>query len=70
MLFVQKLGRWQRTAPGKDHLVTLDHAGNHLRLGMVNDAILLSIQACRRIRPTKIPATRPTRPAARQHQGQ
>src|SRR6202034_1003624 len=26
-----------RTAPGKDHLLILDHAGNHLRLGMVTD---------------------------------
>jgi DNA repair protein RadD len=37
ILFVQKLGRGLRTAPGKDRLVILDHAGNHLRLGMVTD---------------------------------
>jgi DNA repair protein RadD len=37
ILFVQKIGRGLRTAPGKDHLVILDHAGNHLRLGMVTD---------------------------------
>jgi DNA repair protein RadD len=37
ILFVQKLGRGLRTAPGKDHLIILDHAGNHLRLGMVTD---------------------------------
>jgi DNA repair protein RadD len=32
---VQKIGRGLRTAPGKDHLLVLDHAGNHLRLGRV-----------------------------------
>jgi DNA repair protein RadD len=32
---VQKIGRGLRTAPGKDHLLVLDHAGNHLRLGKV-----------------------------------
>ena len=37
MLFVQTIGRGLRTAPGKDKLVILDHAGNHLRLGMVTD---------------------------------
>jgi superfamily II DNA or RNA helicase len=36
-LFVQTIGRGLRTAEGKDHLVILDHAGNHLRLGMVTD---------------------------------
>jgi DNA repair protein RadD len=35
--FVQTIGRGLRTAPGKDKLVILDHAGNHLRLGMVTD---------------------------------
>jgi superfamily II DNA or RNA helicase len=34
---VQKIGRGLRTAPGKDHLLVLDHAGNHLRLGKVTD---------------------------------
>jgi DNA repair protein RadD len=34
---VQKIGRGLRTAPGKDHLLILDHAGNHLRLGRVTD---------------------------------
>jgi DNA repair protein RadD len=37
MLFVQTIGRGLRTAEGKDHLLILDHAGNHLRLGMVTD---------------------------------
>jgi DNA repair protein RadD len=37
ILFVQKIGRGLRTADGKDHLLILDHAGNHLRLGMVSD---------------------------------
>jgi hypothetical protein len=37
ILFVQKLGRGLRTARGKDRLVILDHAGNHLRLGIVTD---------------------------------
>lgn len=37
MLFVQTIGRGLRTAPGKDKLIILDHAGNHLRLGMVTD---------------------------------
>lgn len=36
-LFVQTVGRGLRTAPGKDKLIVLDHAGNHLRLGMVTD---------------------------------
>jgi DNA repair protein RadD len=35
--FVQKIGRGLRTAEGKDKLVILDHAGNHLRLGRVTD---------------------------------
>jgi DNA repair protein RadD len=35
--FVQKIGRGLRTAEGKDKLLVLDHAGNHLRLGMVTD---------------------------------
>jgi DNA repair protein RadD len=37
MLFVQTIGRGLRIAPGKDKLIVLDHAGNHLRLGMVTD---------------------------------
>ena len=35
--FVQTIGRGLRTAEGKDHLLILDHAGNHLRLGTVRD---------------------------------
>lgn len=35
ILFVQTIGRGLRTAEGKDRLIVLDHAGNHLRLGMV-----------------------------------
>jgi superfamily II DNA or RNA helicase len=34
---VQKIGRGLRTAPGKQILTILDHAGNTLRLGMVTD---------------------------------
>ena len=37
MRFVQTIGRGLRTAEGKDKLIVLDHAGNHLRLGMVTD---------------------------------
>ncbi len=37
MRFVQTIGRGLRTAEGKGHLLILDHAGNHLRLGMVTD---------------------------------
>jgi DNA repair protein RadD len=37
ILFVQKIGRGLRTAEGKDRLIILDHAGNHLRLGTVVD---------------------------------
>jgi DNA repair protein RadD len=37
ILFVQTIGRGLRTAEGKGHLLILDHAGNHLRLGMVTD---------------------------------
>ena len=37
IFFVQTIGRGLRTAEGKDHLLILDHAGNHLRLGMVTD---------------------------------
>ena len=37
ILFVQTIGRGLRTADGKDHLLILDHAGNHLRLGMVTE---------------------------------
>ena len=38
ILHVQTIGRGLRTAPGKDRLLILDHAGNSLRLGTV-DAI-------------------------------
>jgi superfamily II DNA or RNA helicase len=37
MLFAQTIGRGLRTAEGKDKLIILDHAGNHLRLGLVTD---------------------------------
>jgi DNA repair protein RadD len=37
MLFVQTIGRGLRTAPGKDRLIVLDHAGNALRLGLVTN---------------------------------
>ena len=37
ILFVQKIGRGLRTAEGKDKLIILDHAGNHLRLGRGTD---------------------------------
>jgi DNA repair protein RadD len=37
ILFVQTIGRGLRTASGKDKLIILDHAGNHLRLGRVTD---------------------------------
>jgi DNA repair protein RadD len=36
-LFVQTVGRGLRTAEGKTNCLILDHAGNHLRLGMVTD---------------------------------
>ena len=35
--FVQTIGRGLRTAPDKPNCLILDHAGNHLRLGMVTD---------------------------------
>jgi DNA repair protein RadD len=35
--FVQTIGRGLRLAEGKDHLIILDHAGNHERLGLVTD---------------------------------
>jgi superfamily II DNA or RNA helicase len=37
ILFVQTIGRGLRPAEGKDKLIILDHAGNHLRLGLVTD---------------------------------
>ena len=37
ILFVQTIGRGLRAAEGKDHLLILDHGGNHLRLGLVTD---------------------------------
>ncbi len=37
ILFVQSLGRGLRTAPGKTDCLFLDHAGNHLRLGLITD---------------------------------
>ena len=37
MTFVQRIGRGLRAAPGKVDCIILDHAGNHLRLGMVTD---------------------------------
>lgn len=35
--FVQTIGRGLRPAEGKDHLIVLDHAGNHRRLGLITD---------------------------------
>ena len=35
--FVQTIGRGLRPGKGKDHLIVLDHAGNHQRLGLVTD---------------------------------
>jgi DNA repair protein RadD len=35
--FVQTIGRGLRPAEGKDHLIVLDHAGNHQRLGLVTE---------------------------------
>lgn len=37
MRHMQKWGRGLRTAPGKDYLIGLDHAGNTLALGLVTD---------------------------------
>jgi superfamily II DNA or RNA helicase len=37
ILWVQQIGRGLRRAEGKDHLLILDHAGNHQRLGKVTD---------------------------------
>jgi DNA repair protein RadD len=37
ILFTQIVGRGLRTAPGKDHLLILDHSDNHARLGFVTD---------------------------------
>jgi superfamily II DNA or RNA helicase len=34
---VQTIGRGLRTAEGKDHLIILDHAGNHQRIGLVTE---------------------------------
>lgn len=37
ILWVQMMGRGLRTAPGKDHLLVLDHSDNTIRLGFVTD---------------------------------
>ena len=37
MLYVQAIGRGLRTAPGKDHLLILDHSNATLDLGLVTD---------------------------------
>ena len=37
ILFVQRIGRGLRIAPGKEYCTILDHTDNHLRLGMVTD---------------------------------
>ena len=37
MAFVQRIGRGLRVAPGKVDCIILDHAGNHLHLGIVTD---------------------------------
>ena len=37
ILYVQMIGRGLRTAPGKDHLIVLDHSDTTLRLGFVSD---------------------------------
>ena len=34
---MQTIGRGLRTAEGKDHLIILDHAGNHQRIGLVTE---------------------------------
>lgn len=37
ILYTQMIGRGLRTAPGKDHLLVLDHSDTTLRLGFVSD---------------------------------
>jgi DNA repair protein RadD len=37
MRYVQTIGRGLRNAPGKDHLIIIDHSGNVQRLGRVTD---------------------------------
>jgi DNA repair protein RadD len=37
IVFVQTIGRGLRTAPSKRNCIILDHGGNHLRLGTVQD---------------------------------
>lgn len=37
-LYLQQVGRGLRPAPGKSHLIVLDHAGNSLRHGMIEQA--------------------------------
>ncbi|MBV8521142.1 MAG: DEAD/DEAH box helicase [Acetobacteraceae bacterium] len=36
-LYMQQVGRGLRPAPGKDHLIVLDHAGNTHRHGLIDD---------------------------------
>tara|TARA_R110000744_G_scaffold196160_1_gene315335 strand:- start:4943 stop:6547 length:1605 start_codon:yes stop_codon:yes gene_type:complete len=43
ILHVQALGRGMRIAPGKDHCLVLDFAGNVARLGPINDVTIRTI---------------------------
>ena len=40
VIHVQTIGRGLRVAPGKDHCLVLDFAGNTMRLGPINDVVV------------------------------
>jgi superfamily II DNA or RNA helicase len=48
ILYVQAMGRGLRTAPGKDHLLILDHAGATLSLGLPADIHFDELQSGKR----------------------
>lgn len=45
----QQLGRGMRVFPGKNSYIVLDHAGNHDRLGCIDDPITLSLDGVERV---------------------
>ncbi len=49
-LHLQQVGRALRTAPGKDHAIILDHAGNLARHGLPDDPRKWSLNAVKRAR--------------------
>lgn len=53
MRHIQQIGRGLRTSPGKGNLIVLDHAGNHERLGFIDDIEFTQLDDGKKKKPGK-----------------